>query len=169
MKILIFSDLHGDVDIMCDIVEKEKPDMIIHLGDSIADAEQLSNKYSDIKTIKVLGGIDSQKEDEEWIQYVEICNKRFMLTHGHIFLDKTTVYGQAQQNMWLYAGNSDIVLYGHMHEPFINCSEGKWIMCPGRIGRDVEGGGINPKYGILKINESGTLNWQFVEVENSIV
>ena len=165
MKILIFSDSHGDVDIMCDVVEKENPDMIIHLGDSIADAEQLNNKYPDIKMIKVLGGIDSQKEDEEWIQYTEICGKRFMVTHGQKFFEETTVYCKAQQNMWLYSGNSDVILYGHMHEPFINCCEGKWIMCPGRIGRNAEGGGINPKYGILKINKSGTLNWQFVEVE----
>ena len=43
MKILIFSDSHGDVDIMRDIVEKEKPDMIIHLGDSIKDAEKLND------------------------------------------------------------------------------------------------------------------------------
>ena len=164
MKILIFSDSHGDVDIMCGVIEKEKPDMIIHLGDSIADAEQLQNKYPDIEMIKVLGGIDSQKEDEEWIQHVEICGKRFMLTHGHTFLDEATIYCQGQQNMWLYAGNSDIVLYGHMHEPFINCSEGKWIMCPGRIGRHIKGGGINPKYGILKINDSGALYWQFVEL-----
>ena len=30
MKILIMSDSHGDVDIMCGAVEKENPDMIIH-------------------------------------------------------------------------------------------------------------------------------------------
>ena len=45
MKIAIFSDSHGETETMCDVVEKEKPDMIIYLGDGIADAEQLNVKY----------------------------------------------------------------------------------------------------------------------------
>ena len=163
MKILIFSDSHGDIDTMREAVENEKPGMIIHLGDSIKDAEKLNAKYPDIEMIKILGNIDSQKEDEEWIKYTEICGRRFMLTHGHKFIDETTVYCKAQQDMWLYAGNVDIVLYGHMHEPFINCSGRKWIMCPGRIGR-ISSKDIHATYGILTINESGNMQWNFVEV-----
>ena len=164
MKILIFSDSHGDVETMVSVVENEKPEMIIHLGDSITDAEELHNKYTDIEMIKILGGIDSQKENEEWIQFTEICGKRFMLTHGHTFLDKALNFRQGEQQMWMYAGNANIVLYGHSHEPFINCCLGKWIMNPGRIGRSVEGGSGNPTYGVLIINESGNLQWQFKEV-----
>ena len=48
MKIVIFSDSHGDAETMCGVVEKENPDMIIYLGDGIADAEQLNEKYPNI-------------------------------------------------------------------------------------------------------------------------
>jgi len=42
----------------------------------------------------------------------------------------------------------------------------KWMMCPGRIGREVGySGTFNPIYGVLKISESGALEWKFVEVE----
>jgi len=77
---------------------------------------------------------------------------------------------QAQQNIldFMSKNNIDITLHGHIHEPFVyyNCSKRGWIMCPGRIGRVVDDvGSVNPIYGILKIRESGALEWQFVEWE----
>ena len=173
MKIIIFSDSHGDVDTMCGVVEKENPDMIIHLGDSIIDANQLNDKFPGVKMIKVLGGIDSQKENENWIQYVDIYGKRLMLTHGHTFIDdeKTKTNFEGITNMFLSdRNNADIILFGHTHEPFILCSDGKWIMNPGCIcqvpscipGHKV----IDATYGILTINKIGVLQWQFVEMGN---
>jgi len=62
----------------------------------------------------------------------------------------------------------DIALHGHIHEPFVyyRChgeSKHGWIMCPGRIGRYTDS--VKPIYGVLKIRESGAVEWQFVEVE----
>ena len=57
----------------------------------------------------------------------------------------------------------DITLHGHVHEPCLTQSGHGWIMCPGRIGLYTDS--VKPIYGILKIRESGTLEWQFVEVE----
>ena len=67
--------------------------MIIYLGDGIEDAEAVKQKYPNIQMVVNLGNIDSQDEDEEWIKYVEICGKRFMMTHGHKFY---TDYEMAQ-------------------------------------------------------------------------
>ena len=33
MKILVFSDSHGRIDVMRSIAVKENPDLILHLGD----------------------------------------------------------------------------------------------------------------------------------------
>jgi len=175
MKIVIFSDSHGDVETMCGVVEKEKPDMIIYLGDGIEDAEQLNERYSDIQMIKILGNVDSKKE-EEWIKFAEICGKRFIMTHGHIFINEFKNYQQTDENRItsrnnmlkiMAENNADILLHGHTHDPYINkipmperiC----WIMNPGSISR-IEGI-FKPTYGILKINESGTLEWRFIEVD----
>ena len=167
MKICIFSDSHGDSGTMCGVVEKERPDMIIYLGDGIEDAEELSRRYPDIEIVKNLGNVDSRKEDEEWIKYAEICGKRFMMTHGHTFIDKAEGLFKGQQDMFMYANNVDIVLYGHCHEPFINCCGNKWIMSPGRIGRsrNIQKANLKPTYGVLEISGSGALTWQFSEVE----
>ena len=175
MIILILSDSHGDVATMCGVIDKEQPDTIIHLGDGIADAEELEVKYPNIQMIKNIGNVDSQKEDEEWIKYAEICGKHFMMTHGHTFYTgieiTQEVMAEARLNILklMLENNIDITLHGHIHEPFVSrCQitplKNGWIMCPGRIGRDASNDSIIPVYGVLKISESGELEWQFVEV-----
>lgn len=183
MKLVIFSDSHGDVETMCGVVEKEEPDMIIHLGDGIADTEQLNEKYPGIEMITVLGNTDSDREDEEWIKHAEICGKRFIITHGHTFInefafsDVFNTYRQTDENRvssrenMLKAMNENgaaILLYGHTHEPYISRTEavpGKvcWIMNPGSIRR--KGGIFKPVYGVLMLDESGVFEWRFTEVE----
>jgi len=178
MKIVIFSDSHGDVETMCVVVKKEIPDMIIHLGDGIADAEQINDKYPDIEMIKVLGNVDSNNEDEEWIKIVEISGKRFIITHGHTFINEFIGTEQTDENrinsrksmlQTMNENNADILLHGHTHEPYINRTQvilGKtcWIMNPGSIRRK-DNSLVNPVYGVLKFKESGSFEWQFVEVE----
>ena len=183
MKIAIFSDSHGDIETMRIATEKEKPDMIIYLGDGIADAEQLCKKYPSIKMIKVLGGLDSHKQDEEWIKSAEICGKRFVMAHGHTFItytydEKADKYRQTDADLArsrrnileiIRDNNADILLHGHTHEPYINRTQiapGRacWVMNPGRIGRG-DGWVFKPAYGVLKIDESGTFEWQFKEVK----
>ncbi|MDR1663503.1 MAG: YfcE family phosphodiesterase [Clostridiales bacterium] len=182
MKMLIFSDSHGDVETMRGIVNKEKPDMIFHLGDCITDAKQLNEEYPDIQMVNVLGNVDSDNEDEEWVKLVEIRGKRFMITHGHTFIsyafmNEFNEYRQTDENRAtsrismlksMTDNNADILLHGHTHEPCIssiptperNC----WIMNPGSI-RYISGSAVKPTYGILIINESGSLGWQILEVE----
>jgi predicted phosphodiesterase len=89
MKILILSDSHGDVETLNLVTANETPDMIIFLGDGIKDAEQLSKNYPGIQMLKVLGNMDIQAgstDSEELIKYAEICGRRFIITHGHMFI-----------------------------------------------------------------------------------
>ena len=44
-RILVLSDSHGNVNNMVTAVGRLHPDMIIHLGDCWADAEQLHRKF----------------------------------------------------------------------------------------------------------------------------
>lgn len=51
MKILVFSDSHGNEDNMIRAVERERPftlDAIVHLGDGWRDAEALHRLYPQI-------------------------------------------------------------------------------------------------------------------------
>jgi len=174
MKILVLSDSHGDFATMCDVVENEQPDMIIFLGDGIADADKISQEFPDIQMIKNLGNADPQKEGEECIKYAEICGKRFMMTHGHTFYSGINItqatMTEAREKIFelMSENNIDIMLHGHIHQPFAYCNytlqpKHGWIICPGRVGRYSDS--IRPTYGVLKIKDSGALEWKFVEVE----
>ena len=47
MKLLILSDTHRSLGFACEAIEKEAPDAVIHLGDHLGDAEDLSFAYQD--------------------------------------------------------------------------------------------------------------------------
>ena len=51
MKAVIFWDSHGDVEIMVRVIEKEKPEIIIHLGDGKADENRISSRNNMLKLI----------------------------------------------------------------------------------------------------------------------
>lgn len=42
MKLLILSDTHRSLGFAYDAIEKEHPDAVVHLGDHLTDAEDLS-------------------------------------------------------------------------------------------------------------------------------
>ncbi len=58
MKIVVFSDSHSDIESMKKIVDKEKPNMIFHLGDYIEDALALQKYTKDILVEFVQGNTD---------------------------------------------------------------------------------------------------------------
>jgi len=166
MKILVFSDSHGDVETMCAVVENEKPDMIVHLGDFITDANKLGARYPGIEMIKIFGNSDSSRELEDWTEFAEVCGKKIMLTHGHEFWENTgdirNIDGIKEMALYGFGRGADIILFGHSHEPYLNCRLGRWLMNPGRIGR-LSGKFIHATYGVLTIDD-GNLQWRFEEV-----
>ena len=42
MKLLVLSDTHRSLGFAYDAIEKERPDAVLHLGDHLTDAEELS-------------------------------------------------------------------------------------------------------------------------------
>jgi putative phosphoesterase len=177
MKIVIFSDSHGDVETMRGATEKEKPDMIIYLGDGIADAEQINKEYPDIEMITVPGNMDADSGDEELIKFADIRGKRFVITHGHMFkvefkdyqpTDESRINSRNSMLKCIDENNADILLHGHTHEPYINralTASGKacWIMNPGSVRRK-DDGILKPVYGVLIFDASGSFEWRFKEV-----
>ena len=61
-RVLVLSDSHGNVNNMILAVRREKPEMIIHLGDCWADAEQLQKKCTGIPFEQVPGNCDCRQE-----------------------------------------------------------------------------------------------------------
>ena len=85
MKLLIFSDSHGNVANMEDVVRMERPDRILHLGDLVRDAQALQEKFPQIPVLFVPGNCDGRRPDlpDQRVFTLEGC--KLLMTHGHIY------------------------------------------------------------------------------------
>ena len=82
-RVLVLSDSHGNVNNMILAVRREMPEMIIHLGDCWADAEQLQKKCLGIPLEQVPGNCDCRQEFLERILLIE--GKKILICHGHTY------------------------------------------------------------------------------------
>ena len=89
MNILVLSDSHGNISNMEEAVEREKPDMILHLGDCWRDAERLAERYPDIPMEHVPGNCDCHPEEpaEKLLFLGDCC---VLICHGHTCGVKTS-------------------------------------------------------------------------------
>jgi len=57
-RVLVLSDSHGNVGNMIRAVKREEPDMILHLGDCVVDADALRREFPHITMVNVPGNCD---------------------------------------------------------------------------------------------------------------
>ena len=118
MKIFVFSDSHGVLAPMKDVIEKGKPDLVLHLGDNIRDGWWLAEMFPHIPHRFVRGNCDafctrgsllkSSREEEIF----DAGGRRILMTHGHRYGVKSGL--GAIRKAGQKAG-ADIVLFGHTH------------------------------------------------------
>lgn len=130
MKILVFSDSHGKLELMIAAVEQERPEHIFFLGDHERDGWELSRLYPEIPLHAVKGNCDWGTGVEEWL--VELENVRFLLTHGHRCGAKSGTAGLIAAGL---RTGADVVCFGHTHIPLDQQTpEGVRLLNPGTIG-----------------------------------
>lgn len=148
MKILVFADSHGQTTEMIEVVKDEKPDMIIHAGDFMRDAEELRRYFKDIELHAVSGNCDfSSGSDTDDI--FNVFDKKFYLTHGHIQHVKK---GYTEILLAANERQANIVIFGHTHIPLYDTSGNMILINPGSI---TMGG---KTYGVIDIN-NGYFNY----------
>ncbi len=120
MRILVFSDTHGDIQLCSKIVKTLVGiDMIIHAGDHARDAENLAAAFPEIPVVFVRGNCDLSAAPAERI--VEAAGKRIFVTHGHLYnvkneRDYATLAKKVQ------AEHCDLGIFGHTHMGYdANC------------------------------------------------
>ena len=146
MKILVFSDSHNDVDTMYSITTNENPDMILHLGDHIADGLELQNHFRNI-TIHLVSGNTDRKDCYSEELFLNVSGKQLFITHGHLYNVKSGLTQIHQKGVSIEA---HIVLFGHTHKPYLSYTDGMWLLNPGRIGRRP----LKPStYGVIRIED----------------
>lgn len=155
MKLLVLSDSHGNLSNMEQAVERERPRMILHLGDCWRDAERLARRFPAIPLEQVPGNCDFRPGEpaekllclEEW---------RILLCHGHTYGVKqsllTAGYAAEEQNL-------DLLLFGHTHKPLVDKRGKTLFLNPGSIG-DCR----RPFYGVITL-QNGRLDGRTVALE----
>ncbi|MCH4889874.1 YfcE family phosphodiesterase [Acidaminobacter sp. JC074] len=146
MKILVFSDSHGKTNLMHQIIDKTKCDMIIHLGDCYDDFLELKDCY-DIPMAGVVGNVDFISDGPAH-EVISVGDYKIFITHGHRYRVKHHLLHLDEKTREVKA---DITLFGHTHIPMIE--EGHHIlMNPGSISRPRD---ARPSYGLIHINSKG--------------
>jgi putative phosphoesterase len=146
MKIVVFSDSHGNLDWMIAAVETERPDYIFFLGDNERDGWDLSRMYPYIPLIAVKGNCDYGPGLEDWV--VELEDVRFLLTHGHRYGAKSGYIRLIEAGLRCGA---DVVCFGHTHQAVIRNEAGMvHLFNPGTIGGPY---GQRITYGVISVKD----------------
>ena len=144
MKILVFSDSHGNTDHMLTAVEREKPDRIFHLGDGWDDAQTLHRMFPDIPLEQVPGNCDFRLSKPA-AKLLDLCGKRILLCHGHTYRVKESLldigYAAREQR-------ADLACFGHTHVPTQEWAGESLLLNPGSIGYWGK-----PSYAVVRIED----------------
>ena len=149
MRILVVSDTHGkNKELIESLNQKEKPDLLFHLGDYVRDGIILADELK-LSSIIVRGNGDHPSSGFREEEVLEIKGKKIYLTHGHklgVNFNLNRIFYRAREL------RADIALFGHTHIPIVEEKEGILFMNPGSVSLPRDGS--NKKtYGIIKIGE----------------
>ena len=147
MRILVFSDCHGDVaSAMAAIEAQPTAKTILFLGDGIGDIEMLTDQYHNKDFYLVRGNGDFASR-QPTTRLLEFSGKRIWMTHGHEYhvkLGLQNAVDTARHNQ------CDLLLYGHTHIPYTTFENGLYIFNPGSIARR-----NSHTYGVIDITPAG--------------
>ena len=155
MKLLVFSDSHGNTALMERETALQRPDMVLHLGDVVRDARALARRFPDVPMAYVPGNCDAYALDLPEKRLLEVEGKKLLMTHGHIYHVKsgigTAVYAARE-------AQADVLLFGHTHQALCDRQGPLWILNPGSIR-----GNFHPTYGVITL-ENGVITCYTVAV-----
>ena len=145
-RVLVLSDSHGNVGNMIRAVKREEPDMILHLGDCVVDADALRREFPHTTMVNVPGNCDFSRGDTE--RLIDIDGYKVLMCHGHTYGVK-----MSYMHLELHAKEigADLALFGHTHKLFYDKHNGLAMMNPGSIGAPLWG--CMPSYGIITFDK----------------
>lgn len=130
MKLMVFSDSHGQPDKMLGAIAKYAPDMIIHLGDGGRDIDRIKKQFPQIPLEAVRGNCDLGSKLPE-TALLSVGGVKIFITHGHIYGVKHTLSLLVDEAC---AKNAAIVMYGHTHLANNSMAGGIYVLNPGACG-----------------------------------
>jgi len=153
MKLLIFSDSHGDTKAMAAIAARFSGDAahLLFLGDYVRDCGSLKNVFGG--AIHVIAGNCDYGCGYPDVAELNIAGKKILMTHGHSFRVKSGFDGIIAAAK---VHNADICLFGHTHVPASFYDSGIFFLNPGSISlpRGLEG----KSYAVIEIIDGNILS-----------
>ena len=114
---------------MYSAIDRHQPQQVIHLGDMIDDAEEVSKHYPKLPFCTVPGNCDGWFTTAPLKKQITLEKRSILLSHGHRWGVKSgydTAIADAR------AVRADILLFGHTHVPLCQrLEDGLWMMNPG--------------------------------------
>jgi putative phosphoesterase len=161
MKILVLSDTHGHIERAEAVIrQNRKADLIIHLGDNIRDADDLSYIFPEIIMERVKGNCDFVSPETPSEKLLEYMGVRIFITHGNTYSVKNGYSRLIHKSEQV---DADLVLFGHTHvaETF---AHGKAIFLnPGSLSEPRSG--HKPSYSTIELKEGKTPDTRIIYVE----
>ena len=166
MRIAVFSDSHGVKEPMLAAIEEQKPDMVLHLGDYVRDAEAIAAYFPSLDLRYVRGNCDAEVDQmvldfpvmADYATLFDETGRELFLTHGHVF--GAGMHNSVDHAPALPEGSA--LVYGHTH---IKVNEesaahpGLWLFNPGSVSIPKDG---THSYGIY---ENGAFRHVILEEE----
>ena len=145
MKIIVLSDTHHDLSTAVRIVDACRGgcDLVIHLGDTVRDFENLKMTFPDMKFVGVQGNNDFFVTGSEREMFLNLDGVKVFMCHGHEYGVKRST----DQLLWRgLAKGADLILYGHTHIAEKTCEDGIVLFNPGAV--------IEGNFGVVQIINS---------------
>ena len=146
MKLMVFSDSHGNSELMLRAIGQGEPDMIIHLGDGARDVGRIETQFPRIPLKAVKGNCDFSS-NFPGAELFSVGKVRIFITHGHIYGVKWTLSPLIEEAT---ARGADIVMYGHTHTACYSTESGLHVLNPGTCGYPP-----SPSYAEVTIDDRG--------------
>ena len=147
MKILVFSDSHGDAESMRKLIERIEPETVFYLGDGMDDILSLQEELPALRFEIVKGNCDTVY-GMPGEKLISVGGFSFLLTHGdsHFeILEKEEITKYARDK------GASVFLHGHTHIPALWTANGITVMNPGTVRNKH---GVNyPTCGLIKTYE----------------
>lgn len=148
MKLLVFSDSHGNLAHMVDAVEREAPDLVLHLGDCWRDGEELGYACPGLPLEQVPGNCDFHPGAAQE-RLLRLEGHTLFVCHGHTLGVKQGCGGAIRAAQ---AQGADLLLFGHTHRADSGEADGLFWMNPGSVGL-----GSPPSYGVVLLGPEGKM------------
>ena len=151
MRIAVFSDSHGVKEPMLAAIEEQKPDMVLHLGDYVRDAEAIAAYFPSLDLRYVRGNCDAEV-DQMVLQFpimadyalFDLDGRTAFITHGHLFnLDNLPPHKEG-----------DLLIHGHTHVLTVQEKDGMTYINPGSAALPKEN---HPKSYMIYENRTFTI------------